>query len=274
MVDKNEIGIIADETKPQAMLLQKEVCAKLCFLDLNTNPDLAKHVKVIVSIGGDGFFLHVAHQFLDYNVSFYGVNYGSLGFLLNQKCEMEDLVSNIQTSEKVKLKLLEAEIETDQETIKRYAINEVSLLRETGQIAKIRIFIDDKLRMEELFADGIVLSTAAGSTAYNFSLYGPIFLPDANVLSLCPVSPFRPRYWRGALISEFSKVTFEVLNSSKRPVIGTADFHSFKNVTRLTASLSETKSICLLFDKNMPLKEKILMEQFPLQNSPLNSFGT
>lgn len=257
-----EVGVIADVLNKEATKCKNSLCKKLGFVDLNANINNIRDIKLIIIIGGDGFFLHATHRFLSFDVVFYGINYGTLGFLLNSKCSLENLLNNIEMAEEVQLPLLKAEIVQENKIIKCYAINEISLFRATGQVIKIKIFIDGKLRMEELVADGIVLSTPAGSTAYNFSLHGPILPPDSNLLSLCPVSPFRPRHWRGSLISESSKVTFEVLESSKRPVVATADFHHFDKTIKLDVALSKKKAIRVLFNKSMPLKEKIIVEQF------------
>lgn len=260
--DVKKIGIIADLLNPEAMLFKEESLKKLNFVDLNLNPSLANSVEILLVLGGDGFLLHVVHQFLSFDLKIYGINYGNLGFLLNSQCSVEKIMENISQAKEEKLKLLKAKITTEEKVFYSYAMNEVSLFRESGQVAKIKIYVDGILRMEELASDGVVLSTAAGSTAYNFSLHGPIFSPEANVLSLCPVSPFRPRHWRGALILDNSKVLFEALDVKKRPVLATADFHNFPGVKSLEVSVCNKKSVTLLFDKNTSLKEKILAEQF------------
>lgn len=259
----DEIGIIADFSKKKAYDFKLALFERYKIIDLNHNPEKAKDVKTIIVVGGDGFFLHTIHQFLSFDVNFYGVNFGSVGFLLNNNFSDFDLLfEDISTSVETKLRLLKCEVETETETRLVYAMNEASLFRETGQLAKIRIYIDDVLRVSELSADGVILSTAAGSTAYNFSLHGPIFPPEANILSLCPISPFRPRHFRGALLLNNVTIRFEVLEREKRSVLATADFHHFNKVKSLTISLSKKKCVNILFSKERQMKEKILQEQF------------
>lgn len=258
----NEIGIVCDIAKPDAVTFKKQAIKEYNFIDLNANPSDAKNLKLIIVVGGDGFLLHTVHQFLIFDIPFYGVNYGAVGFLLNDKCNLKELKTKIQNSNITKLKLLKANVETKEGASTAIAMNEVSLFRASGQIIKIKVYIDGVLRLKELAADGIVLSTSAGSTAYNFSLHGPIFVPEANVLSLCPISPFRPRHFRGALLSETSNITFEVEECTKRPAIMTADFHQFANVKKVSIALCKNKFVKMLFNEDMPLTEKILTEQF------------
>ena len=217
----NLIGIISDLSKQEACKFQSIAIDKYGFLNLNNNPkDIAKVSKIIV-LGGDGFFLHTIHKFLIYNKPFYGINYGTVGFLLNSKITIDQLDEKLNTATETKLNLLKTTIETKTKTFKSLAMNEVTLFRNSGQIAKIKVFVDNVLRIKELASDGIVLSTAAGSTAYNFSLHGPIFSPDAKVLSLSPISPFRPRHFRGALLIDKSEIRFEVKEPEKGPVLAT-----------------------------------------------------
>ena len=257
-----KIAIIADTSKKSALLFKEKAMLEFDFFDLNQSPELAKQASVVLVIGGDGFLLHTVHQFLGLNLQFYGINYGSVGFLLNEKPEISNILREIENSSEVKLRLLKTEIETTNGIKTSYAMNEISLFRAGGQVAKIKIYVDGVLRIKELVADGVILSTAAGSTAYNFSLHGPIFSPEANVLSLCPISPFRPRHWRGALLLENSEVRFEVLEEEKRPVLATTDFHHFDGVISVSTRLSKTRFIRLLLNNKMPLSEKILAEQF------------
>jgi NAD+ kinase len=206
--------------------------------------------------------LRAIHKFAHLNAAFYGINYGSLGFLLNPKISVNELPLKIKNAAEVKINMLKIQIETDAGTMQSFAVNEATLFRAGGQVAKIRIFIDGKMRIEELAADGVCLSTPAGSTAYNFSLHGPILPREANLISLCPISPFRPRHFRGALLSFKSEVKFEALSHKSRPVIATADFKHFENVKTLTAGISDKDYIRILFENEDSLKEKILTEQF------------
>lgn len=262
-METQTIGVIADISRKEAVQLKEIFCRDFFLLDLNSNPENIKDIKRLIVIGGDGFLLAVIHQFFNADVAFYGINYGTVGFLLNKKFAPEQLFVKLSNVEEVYLPVIMARIEkTDGSIFTAYAINEISLFRESGQIIKIGLFIDGKKRMEELAGDGVVLSTFAGSTAYNFSLHGPVLPPSSNLLSLCPISPFRPRHWRGALIESSSTFEFEVLENKKRPVIATADFHHHSNISRVFAQLSLEKYICILFDKDQPLKEKIRAEQF------------
>lgn len=260
---QQKIGVISDFSKKQARDFKQLLLEDKNIIDLNTTPEKINEVKTIVVAGGDGFFLHTIHQFLRFDVNFYGINFGSVGFLLNnQPQDVTKLLHDISTSTETKLRLLKCEVETETETKIVYAMNEATLFRETGQLAKIKIYIDDVLRLNELSADGVILSTAAGSTAYNFSLHGPIFPPEANILSLCPISPFRPRHFRGAILLNNVKVRFEVLERDKRSVLATADFHHFNKVKSLTVSLSKKRCVNILFNHERQMKEKILDEQF------------
>jgi NAD+ kinase len=260
----NLIGIISDGGKQDVKAFKNHLLSMKHFLDLDKSPESASGVDAIVVIGGDGFFLHSIHRFLCYKKPFYGINFGTVGFLLNEKTNAENLFSKIKSSHEIKLKMLKAKIETKDGTFESLAMNEVTLFRTSGQVAKIKVFVDEKLRLPELASDGIILSTAAGSTAYNFSLHGPIFSPDAKVLSLCPISPFRPRHFRGVLLLENSKVRFEVMDSKKRPVLATTDFNHFDDVKSLEVHLSSKHFVSILFDEGVDFNEKILQEQFAI----------
>lgn len=255
-----KIGCIADQTRPDAVAMCGKMITKHSFIDLNKN---LESVDIAVVFGGDGFLLHSIHNLHESCKTFYGVNYGTVGFLLNSRNLSEnDILSVIGSAQRTDLAMLNVQIESENGQFSCIAMNEVSILRETGQVAKIKISIDGILRMEELVCDGVVLSTSAGSTAYNFSLNGPIFSNHARVLSLCPVSSFRPRHWRGALISDLSTVEFEILDKPKRPASATVDFKHFANVSKIKAFLDPSKQITLLFDAKLPIEEKILREQF------------
>jgi NAD+ kinase len=257
------IGVTGDTLKHKVNLLKEEL-VNMNFIDLDKNPQEASKVFAICVLGGDGFFLHAVHKFLVYNKPFYGVNYGTVGFLLNEKTSPQEILAKIQTATEIKLKLLKAEIETKSGSFKSLAMNEVTLFRTSGQVAKIKIFVNGKLRLPELASDGVVLSTASGSTAYNFSLHGPIFSPEAKVLSLCPISPFRPRHFRGVLLPENSSIRFEVMSVDKRPVLATTDFNHFDDVKSMDVNLSNKHFVTILFDKETDLNEKIIAEQFTL----------
>lgn len=226
-----------------------------------------EEADVVVALGGDGFMLESLHRQLDRDAPYagkpvYGMNRGSVGFLMNEFGE-EDLAERLARAVAVTIHPLRMEAETvEGERRTADAFNEVSLLRETRQTAKIRILIDGVTRLDELICDGILVSTAAGSTAYNLSAHGPIIPMGAGVLALTPISAFRPRRWRGALLPQKASVTFEVLESRKRPVSAVADSFEVRDVSRVLVSQAENSAVTLLFDPEHNLEERILREQF------------
>ncbi len=217
---------------------------------------------VVVALGGDGFMLETLHRFLGRGVPVYGMNRGSVGFLMNEYRE-EDLPARIaaaQTATVHPLRMLASR--QDAPAVEALAINEVSLLRESRQAAKIRIIIDDKIRLAELICDGVLVSTPAGSTAYNLSAHGPIVPLGANLLPLTPISAFRPRRWRGALLPAEAVVVFEILDPDKRPVAAVADYTEVREVTRVEVREARDVSLTLMFDPDHGLSERIIAEQF------------
>lgn len=225
----------------------------------HVEPDEA---DIIVALGGDGFMLQTLHEHLTNGTPIYGMNRGSVGFLMNEYDE-DGLVERLEKSVEAKIRPLRmTTLDAKGVTHKAVAINEVSLLRETRETAKIRISVDDRVRMDELICDGILLATPAGSTAYNLSAHGPVIPIDAALLALTPISAFRPRRWRGALLPYRSKVKFEVLDIEKRPVSAVADHTEVRNVREVTICEAKDVSITMLFDKDHSLEERILREQF------------
>jgi len=217
---------------------------------------------VIVALGGDGFILHLIHDIMPHKASIFGMNRGTVGFLLND-FHRDGLIERIKASTAIALHPLSMTARTeDGKQLEALAINEVSLLRQTKQTAKIRILVDGKIRMAELVCDGILLSTPAGSTAYNLSAHGPIIPMKAEILAMTPISAFRPRRWKGALLPQSSVVTFEIINPAKRPVSAVADTTEVRNVTRVTIAQDRSIKINLLFDSHYTLEERILNEQF------------
>jgi NAD+ kinase len=218
--------------------------------------------QVIVALGGDGFMLETLHRTLSSNKPIYGMNRGSVGFLMNDYAE-EALIERIAGAERAVIHPL-AMTAIDRTRTHRHAlaINEVSMLRQTRQTAKLRISIDGKVRMEELVCDGALLSTPAGSTAYNLSAHGPIIPLTAQALALTPISAFRPRRWRGALLPHTARVTFEVLEADKRPVSAVADNFEVRNVLEVHISEARDIALCMLFDAGRSLEERVLAEQF------------
>ncbi len=217
---------------------------------------------IVVALGGDGFLLQTLRETMGSGRAVYGMNRGTVGFLMNEFAE-QGLRERIEDAADETIRPLVMEtVSTDGSTARALAINEVSLFRQSYQAAKIRITIDGQVRMEEMICDGIMVATPAGSTAYNLSAHGPILPLDAPLLALTPVSPFRPRRWRGALLSNKSSVRFDVLEEAKRPVNAVADYTEVKSVRSVTVRESVDLTATLLFDAGHSWDERILAEQF------------
>ncbi len=217
---------------------------------------------VLVALGGDGFMLETLHRNLPGSKPIYGMNRGSVGFLMNEYGE-DGLLERINAAEQAMLHPLAMRaLRRNGEVVCAMAINEVSLLRQTHQTAKLRIVIDGKTRMEELACDGAMVATPAGSTAYNLSAHGPIIPIDAQVLALTPISAFRPRRWRGALLPHTAKVCFHVLEPDKRPVSAVADNVEVRDVAEVQVAEDRSRALVMLFDAGRSLEERILAEQF------------
>ena len=222
----------------------------------------SEDAEIIVALGGDGFMLETLHRHLQRGVPIYGMNCGTIGFLMNAFGE-DDLPARLARAERVVLHPLSMIAHgVGGETARALAINEVSLLRQSRQAAKLRIHVDGVVRMEELICDGILLATPAGSTAYNLSAHGPIVPRGSRLLPLTPISAFRPRRWRGALLPNSAEVAIEVLEAAKRPVSATADFTEVRNVARVEIREDSSISLNLLFDPEHDLEERIIKEQF------------
>ena len=221
-----------------------------------------EEADVIIALGGDGLMLQTLHQHMNRRIPIYGMNRGSIGFLMNEYRE-DDLKERLAAAELATIHPLRMHATlADGSHRDALAINEVSLLRETYQAAKIRISIDGKTRMEELICDGILVATPAGSTAYNLSAQGPIVPIDAALLALTPISAFRPRRWRGALLSHRAKVRFDILEADKRPVSAVADHTEFRQVQVVEVEEDASIDLLMLFDLDHGLEERIITEQF------------
>ena len=217
---------------------------------------------VIVALGGDGFLLKTIHDFKNFNLPIYGINLGTVGFLMNQYDE-KNLLKNLREAQKVKIKPLYMKaINQNNSTFKSLAFNEVSIIRKTYQAAKLLIKINEVIRIKELICDGILVATPAGSTAYNLSAHGPIIPLGTNALALTPISPFRPRRWKGALIPESTVISIETLDSKNRPVSVAADHNELQNTKSVIIKISKNISQTLLFNSNHSFDERILKEQF------------
>jgi NAD+ kinase len=221
-----------------------------------------EEADIVVALGGDGFILQCLHESMGKDTPIYGMNRGTVGFLMNKYREdgLHERLSNAEAVKFVPLRLKSYSIDgTEEEAL---AINEVSLLRETRQAAKIRILIDDIERMAEMICDGVLVATPAGSTAYNLSAHGPIVPIGSAVLALTPISAFRPRRWRGALLPHNAKIRFEVLEAKKRPVSAVADGTEIRDVAAVEVSEAPEFAVTILFDQEHGLEERILKEQF------------
>jgi len=216
----------------------------------------------IVALGGDGFMLQTLHSTMDLGLPVYGMNRGTVGFLLNEYSE-EGLLERLDKAKRAVINPLQMVAQTAMESrVEALAINEVALLRETRQAAKIRIHLDGEVRMDELICDGIMVATPAGSTAYNLSAHGPILPIRARMLALTPISAFRPRRWRGALLQLEAKVIFEILERDKRPVSATADHVEVRDVKTVEVEAATNIEISLLYDPGHGLEERLIREQF------------
>jgi NAD+ kinase len=222
----------------------------------------AADADVIIALGGDGLMLQTLHASMKDGTPIFGMNCGSVGFLMN-RYEEDNLLERL---EQAKLSLLHplkmTATSADGQTHEALAINEVSLLRESAQAAKLKISIDDRVRMEELICDGVLVSTPAGSTAYNLSAHGPILPIEAALLALTPISAFRPRRWRGAILPEVAKVSISMLENEKRPVSAVADHAEFRNIVKVDIQQDRRHQLFMMFDADHSLDERILTEQF------------
>ena len=229
----------------------------------NRYPHVApEDAEVIVALGGDGFMLKTLHEFMSLKTPIYGMNRGTIGFLMN-KFRIGGLLERLDEAKCTILHPLRMAVEDKEgRHHEALAINEVSVFRETRQAAKIEISIDGKVRMPELICDGVLVATPAGSSAYNLSAHGPIIPLDAGTLALTPISAFRPRRWRGALLPRSAKVHFEILEGRKRPVSAVADNTEFRDVMSVSVEEDNSIDLYMLFDAEHSLEERILNEQF------------
>ncbi len=250
--------------------------AKFAFVATETELALTAHQKlvhcygdvapekadIIIALGGDGFMLETIHRYLYLKKPIFGMNCGTVGFLMN-KMDVAALVNRVQKASLVELHPLRMSVKTaQQDGFQALAFNEVSLLRETRQAAKLRIYLDDVLRIEDLVCDGVMVATPAGSTAYNLSAQGPILPLGSGVLALTPISPFRPRRWRGAILPRAACVRIDIQHAEKRPVSAVADYTEIRDVRQVLISEDQDVTVRLLFDPEHHLEDRILAEQF------------
>jgi NAD+ kinase len=221
-----------------------------------------EQADVVVALGGDGLMLQTLHRLRDTGVPIYGMNHGSVGFLMNE-FRVDELKERLAQAEpSVIHPLIMQATDAAGNSHRAPAINEVSLLRQSFQAAKLEISIDGKVRLKELSCDGVLVATPAGSSAYNLSAHGPILPLNAPLLALTPISPFRPRRWRGALLPDRAHIEIKVLEAGKRPVNAVADHFEVRSVVKVSARLDPASSMIMLFDPGHSLDERILAEQF------------
>jgi NAD+ kinase len=252
-----KLALIASET-PQAQAAAKAMAGEHDWVQLT-------EADVVVVLGGDGFMLTVLHRMLDSGrvIPAYGLNHGTVGFMMNKARSSKPIAQRVAKATQMSVAPLEMVATTwAGETASFYAINEVSLLRETRQTAKLEISVNGKVRLAELACDGILLATPAGSTAYNLSANGPILPMGSGILALTPISPFRPRRWKGAIIKDNATVDFRVLEPDKRPVAAVADQKEVRDIAHVRISANREHALTLMFDRHSSLDERIFAEQF------------
>jgi NAD+ kinase len=259
MAEQRELALamLASDT-PQAQAAAAALAKTHDFVPL-------ADADVVVVLGGDGFMLTALHQMLDNGrvIPAYGLNHGTVGFMMNKPRSTKTIAQRVAKATQMAVAPLEMAVTTwAGETTSYHAINEVSLLRETRQTAKLEISVNGKVRLPELACDGILLATPAGSTAYNLSANGPILPMGSGILALTPISPFRPRRWKGAIIKDNATVEFRVLEPEKRPVAAVADQKEVRDVAHVRIIANREHALTLMFDRHSSLDERIFAEQF------------
>jgi len=259
MIDLTSPGIgLLSSHREGARSAEAMLAARYAF----TPPDEA---QTLVALGGDGFMLHTLHRMLEGecpHLPVFGMNLGTVGFLMND-WQLDGLAERIAAAKAIRVAPLEMRATTvGGDTFTHPAINEVSLLRETRQTAKIEVSVNGRVAIPELACDGVLVATPAGSTAYNLSAHGPILPLQAKTLALTPISPFRPRRWSGAILPDDTAVSFRILEAENRPVSAVADQYEVRDVARVDVTLDRERSLTLLFDPEHALDERIAMEQF------------
>ena len=253
------VQIISD--KNQNSLRMKSVIQKKII------QNEVKRSNITIVIGGDGFMLQTLKKNKRSKKFFYGVNSGNYGFLMN-KFSSKNLISNLQKAKMTIISPLEMNVTNNQNLIKKHiAINEVSILRQSRQAASLSISHGSKQLIKRLVSDGVLVSTPAGSTAYNLSVHGPILSLNSKKLSISPISPFRPRRWKGKIVSDRSKIIIKNLNPKKRPISAVADNIEIRNAKKITIKTSKKIKFNLLYDKNKSLQKKIKLEQLRRETS-------
>ena len=250
---KDRIYLVFDKTKSSLKIKT--------FLTKKIKTTTLKKSNIIIVLGGDGFMLQTLKKLYKFKKPFYGINSGNYGFLMN-KFSNKNFLKNLKTSHSVKIHPLQMSVKTKGNQIKKsIAINEVSILRQSKQASSISITSNKKNIIKNLISDGVLVSTPAGSTAYNLSAHGPILNLDSNKLAVTPISPFRPRRWGGTIVSDKSKIIIKNLDKNKRPISAVADNFEVRNVEIITVQSNKKIIFDLLYDKNNSLYKKIKIEQ-------------
>tara|TARA_Y100000590_G_scaffold143444_1_gene164878 strand:- start:16 stop:795 length:780 start_codon:yes stop_codon:yes gene_type:complete len=256
---KIKAHIFFDKTK-NSLKIKSSLEKKIQFISLVKS-------KLIVVIGGDGFMLQTLKKFYRLKKPFYGINSGHYGFLMN-KFSNKNFLKNLTSAKLVQIHPLEMKVRTNNNQLKKsIAINEVSILRQSKQAASVMINNGKSIVIKKLISDGILVSTPAGSTAYNLSVHGPILNLDSKKLAITPISPFRPRRWRGTVISDKSKINIKNLNIKKRPISAVADNFEVRNAKKINIKINKKINFSLLFNKNNSLHKKIKIEQLRKETS-------
>ena len=258
-----KIGVIADKTEKAqhllSLLLEDSNCIKI-----DHSPDVP--LKILVVIGGDGTMLHSIHKYIHLNIPFCGIRTGHLGFLMNSfEHDRKQIMNSLNDVQEISFHPLQMNaVDINGENFSALAVNEVALLRQVHQAANIEISINDRVELRHLIGDGVMVATPTGSTAYNSSVGGPILPIGTNLLALTPISPFRPRRWRGVLLKNDSKITLKVIDPKKRPVSVAADFFDVRNISQVSVSITKAYTIRLLFNAHQSFHDRIMREQFAL----------
>ena len=250
---KNKIYLVFDKTK-SSLKIKSLLIKKINITNL-------KESNIIIVLGGDGFMLQTLKNLYKYKKPFYGINSGNYGFLMN-KFSNQNFLKNLTISNSIKIHPLEMIVKTKSNQIKKsIAINEISILRQSKQASTISITVNKKNIIKKLISDGVIVSTPAGSTAYNLSAHGPILNLDSKKLTVTPISPFRPRRWKGTIVSDMSKILIKNLNTNKRPISAAADNFEVRNAKVVKIQSNNKITFELLYDKNNSLHKKIKIEQ-------------
>ena len=257
MMNKN---LIISDKNSKSLIIKKKLLKILKIQNL-------KMRNVVIVIGGDGFMLQTLKRNKNINKLFYGINSGNYGFLMN-KFSNENILKNINQSKLIKISPLEMKVKNFKNKVKKsLAINEVSILRQTRQATSISLKIGNKFLIKNLVSDGVLVSTPAGSTAYNLSVHGPILNLNSKKISIAPISPFRPRRWKGKIVSDKSKILINNLNPIKRPISAVADNIEVRNAKTISITVKHKIKFNLLYDKNKSLNKKIKLEQLIKETS-------